>query len=59
MTTEVDAALREVAEQGAPAQSAHAAALLARISSEPMSGDLMQEARLLIDAYRNDPYLWR
>lgn len=51
--------LTEVAERGAPAQQAHARALLARLDDGPATPDLAAEAELLIDAFQHDPYLWR
>ena len=61
---ELGALLNEVAERGAPAQQEHARALIDRLhqaadSTAPIDGALLSEALLLVDAYRNDPYLWR
>lgn len=50
------AALREVAERGAPAQAAQARRLLADLQSDPLAAAAALE---LIDAYLNDPYLTR
>lgn len=53
------AALAEVELNGAPAQSEHARAVALRLSQD--SGDVAarEEALLLLDAFQNDPYLWR
>lgn len=52
-------ALDEVARLGAPAQRDQAQALLDRLSAPDREEPALAHARLLVDAYRNDPYLWR
>jgi hypothetical protein len=53
------AGLEDVAAHGAPAQVVQARQLLARVASEGASPHLEEDARRLIDAYLNDPYLTR
>ncbi len=55
----LDALLRDVAEHGAPAQRELARALLTRLGAEGESAGLRGDALDLVDAFRNDPYLWR
>lgn len=55
---ELRSALVEVIDRGAPAQREHAERLLDRLAVG-VSDDTVQECMLLIDAFRNDPYLWR
>ena len=50
--------LTEVADRGAPAQAAHAQALLTKLADKDDAAT-EQEARELIDAYLHDPYLTR
>ena len=51
--------LREIAERGAPAQAAEARRLLEALRVNPGDLDVCAEARHLVDAYLNDPYLER
>lgn len=51
--------LTEVATHGAPAQRSHANVLIERLNTGADEQPLLAEATLLIDAFRNDPYLWR
>lgn len=55
--------LVEVLTRGAPAQQAHAQRLIEQIddrpSHAPVDDAILGEALLLVDAFRNDPYLWR
>ena len=44
---------------GAPAQRDHALELLQRLAGGSHSEDLENAALELLDAFRNDPYLWR
>lgn len=67
------ALLVEVLTRGAPAQQEHAQRLITRLDDrahEPSASTtslhallpddaLLGEALLLVDAFRNDPYLWR
>lgn len=53
------ALLAEVATNGAPAQREHANALIERLSNGADEQPLLDESLLLVDAFRNDPYLWR
>lgn len=48
--------LDEVLRNGAPAQRAAAAELLARWGEGTLDDEA---ARSLVDAFRHDPYLWR
>ena len=56
---DVTGLLGEVAVRGAPAQQEHARSLLARLAAGPADAAAVEEALLLVDAFRNDPYLWR
>ena len=56
---DVSGLLHEVVRLGAPAQQEQARRLLARLAAEPASTAVVEEALLLVDAFRNDPYLWR
>jgi hypothetical protein len=51
--------LNEVVAMGAPAQRDHALELLQRLDGGAHSNDLENAALELLDAFRNDPYLWR
>ncbi len=51
--------LNEVVVMGAPAQRDHALELLKRFDGGTHSTDLENAALELLDAFRNDPYLWR
>lgn len=51
--------LGEVLENGAPAQRAQAQALMSRLGQEAGSAAVREDVVRLVDAYRNDPYLWR
>ena len=44
---------------GAPAQRDHALELLERLDGGADSVELEDSALELLDAFRNDPYLWR
>ena len=56
---DVTGLLHEVVRLGAPAQQEHARRLLAHLSAGPADAAAVEEALLLVDAFRNDPYLWR
>jgi hypothetical protein len=51
--------LNEVVAMGAPAQRDYALELLESLDGGVRSGDLVNAARELFDAFRNDPYLWK
>ena len=51
--------LNEVVAMGAPAQRDHALELLQRLEGGAYFNDLETAALELLDAFRNDPYLWR
>jgi hypothetical protein len=51
--------LNEVVAMGAPAQRDHALELLERLDGGADSVELEDSALELLDAFRNDPYLWR
>jgi hypothetical protein len=55
----MDAHLREIVDRGGRAQSAEAARLLIRLESDPEDADARSMARVLVDAYLNDPDLTR
>ena len=56
----VDAHLREIVDRGGRAQSAEAARLLIRLESDPEDAEAPSSmARVLVDAYLNDPDLTR
>jgi hypothetical protein len=51
--------LREIVDRGGRAQSAEAARLLIRLESDPQDAEARALARVLVDAYLNDPDLTR
>jgi hypothetical protein len=55
----MDAHLREIVDRGGRAQSAEAARLLIRLESDPEDAEARSMARVLVDAYLNDPDLTR
>jgi hypothetical protein len=55
----MDAHLREIVDRGGRAQSAEAARLLIRLESDPEDAEARSMARVLVDAYLNDPDLRR
>jgi hypothetical protein len=55
----MDAHLREIIDRGGRAQSAEAARLLVRLESDPEDSEARSMARVLVDAYLNDPDLNR
>lgn len=55
----MDAHLREIVDRGGRAQSAEAARLLIRLESDPEDEQARTLARVLVDAYLNDPDLTR
>jgi hypothetical protein len=55
----MDAHLREIVDRGGRAQSAEAARLLIRLESDPEDTEARSMARVLVDAYLNDPDLAR
>jgi hypothetical protein len=55
----MDAHLREIIDRGGRAQSAEAARLLIRLESDPEDAEARSMARVLVDAYLNDPDLTR
>lgn len=55
----MDAHLREIVDRGGRAQSAEAARLLIRLESDPEDSEARSLARVLVDAYLNDPDLTR
>ena len=55
----MDAHLREIVDRGGRAQSAEAARLLIRLESDPDDTEARSLARVLVDAYLNDPDLTR
>ena len=59
MTADLLTHLREVAASGNPAQITEARVLLGALDSSPDDPGYRETARLLIDAYLNDPYLTR
>jgi len=58
-TERLTSLLKEVVAMGAPAQRDHALELLQRLDGEAHSIELENSALELLDAFRNDPYLWR
>ena len=55
----MDVHLREIIDRGGRAQSAEAARLLIRLESDPEDAEARSMARVLVDAYLNDPDLTR
>jgi hypothetical protein len=55
----MDTHLREIVDRGGRAQSAEAARLLIRLESDPEDHEARSMARVLVDAYLNDPDLTR
>ena len=55
----VETMLQHIVKRGAPAQAAHARALLEAQASAPESEELRRSAEALIEAYLHDPYLTR
>jgi hypothetical protein len=55
----MDSHLREIIDRGGRAQSAEAARLLIRLESNPDDAEARSMARVLVDAYLNDPDLTR